>query len=330
MESACECTESKGYLSSRLTVQAVDVTNLFRRLRLWREAEPVIVPVIVPPKPLPPLPMITYDKGLPSLPDDVIYEIFDLLDKRSLKSCSLAGKAISRPAKLFLHRTLYLVPRGVAPVGPPIKGLNTPGDWNEFKGLPLLGERGLLQHTRHLSVFLRRNPLFHHDLQLHVRHLHTLTNLSSLHSRWLDTPSFLPKMGEYFGAFLGSLRSLELEYPRGDHKQILYFICQFKNLQDLKIKGTQDYTHSMRNGGPHFNIDTFPALNGTLDLELYTTGDKGGMLLVNHLTTLPLKFRTLRLLGCTGAHSQLLIDACAPKLELLDLALHWVGRSFRH
>lgn len=272
--------------------------------------------------------MITYDKGFPSLPVDVIYEIFVLLDVGSLQSCSLTGKVISRSAKPFLHRTLYLIPR--EPITPGPQKSNVPGDWNEFKGLPILGERGLLQHARHLSIFLGRNPLFHHDLKLHLQYLHAFTNLRSLKTRWLDIPSFLPRMEEYFGAFLGSLRSLELEYPRGDHDQILYFICQFTNLRDLKIKGTQHYIHSMRNGGPHFDVDTFPPFDGTLDLELHTGSDEGAMLVANNLATLPLNFRTLKLLGCAGAHSQLLLDACAPKLEHVDLTWHWIGRSFRH
>ena len=326
MEGTCGCTKSqKGHLSSRLIIQPVDVTSMFRQLRLWREPEAAITP----PKPLPPLPEITYEKGLPSLPDDVIYEIFVLLDMGSLKACSLADKAISRSAKPFIHQTLYLTPRN-SPQGFPRAEPNTPGDWNEFKGLRALGERGLLRHTRHLSIFLGRNPLFHHDLRLHVQYLHTLTKLRNLKTRWLDTPSFIPRMEEYLGAFLGSLRSLELEYPRGDHEQVLYFICQFTNLRDLKIKGTQHHTHSMRNGGPHFDVDTFPPLDGILDLELSTGSDEGAMLMVNHLITVPLKFRTLKLLWCTVAHSLLLIDACAPKLECVDFTWHWIGMLFLH
>jgi hypothetical protein len=307
-----------------LIVGAVDVTAVFRLLRLRGDTEPVITPS----KPLPPLPMATYDKGLPSLPDDVIYDIFGLLDAESLKSCSLTGKVISRSAKPFLHRTLYLTPRvrfkhrflGEQP--------NTPGDWNEFKGLPILGNLGLLQNTRHLSMFLGRNPLFPHDLQLHVQYLRVLTNLRSLRTRWLDVPSFLPKMGEYFGAFSESLQSLELEYPRGDHSQILYLICQFTNLRDLRIKGAQDHSHSMRNGGLHFDVDTSPPFDGTLDLEMYTGNDHGAMLIANHLLTVPLRFRNLKLLGCAADHSQLLIDACAPNLEHMDLTWHWMGEAF--
>ena len=300
----------------------VNMSSMFQGwLRLWNDAEPVAIP----PRPLPPQPMITYDKGLPSLPGDVIYEIFSLLDTETLKSCSLTGQAMSRSVKPFLHRTLYLTPRNLP--GFPTKP-NTSGNWNEFKGLPVLGQRGLLQHTRHLSIFLSRNPLFPHDLQPHIKYLRTLTNLRSLKTRWLDTPSFIPKMEEYFGVFLESLQSLELEYPRGDCKQILYFVCRFPNLQDLKIKGTQDHIHSMRNGGPHFDTVTIPPFNGTLDLELNTGDDKGAHLVLNELITLPLNFRTLRLLRCTVTNSQLVVDACAQNLECMNLTWQWGGGSF--
>ena len=291
---------------------------MFRRLRLWSEARPVTAPSS---RPLPPQPMITHDKGLPSLPDDVIHKIFSLLDVETLKSCSLTGRALSCSVKPFLHRTLHLTPRD-RPREP-----NTPGNWNEFKGLPVLGQRNLLQHTRHLSVFLGRNPLFPHDLKPHIRYFHALTDLRSLKTRWLDVTSFIPRMEEYFGSFLESLQSLELECPRGDHKQILYFVCQFTNLRDLKIKGTQDHSHSRRNGGPHFDIETMPPFNGTLDLELNMGSDMGAHLILNELTTLPLNFWALKLSGCSITNSQLLVNACALSIEYVNLTWHWAGGS---
>jgi len=270
--------------------------------------------------------MIMYDKGLAGLPDDVIHEIFGLLDTSALKSCSLTGKAISLTAKPFVHRTLFITPR---PRVTKHKGPNSPGRQTEFKGLAILDERKFLQHTRHLSIFLPANPLFAHDLQPHTRHLRTLTNVRSFKTRWLDTPSFIARMETFFGGFLDSLQSLELEFPRGDHKQILYFVCRFPNLRDLRIKGLQDYTHSIRSGGPHPDIETSPLLNGTLDLELNTGSDRGAQLVLNNLVMLPsgLKFRTIRLLGCTGNNPQLLVDACAPTLEYMDFTGHWFGRS---
>lgn len=49
---------------------------------------------------------------------------------------------------------------------------------------------------------------------------------------------------------------------------------------------------------------------------------------MNHLATAPLKFRTLKLLGCTCRHAQLLIEACAKNLEDMDF-WYSIGASFR-
>jgi len=325
MESAsesCGCIQPQDNASFELTiltgnVLAGNIFSVFRRLGLWDDR-------VASSRPLPPLPMTTYDAGLASLPDDIMHEILGLLDTDALKSCSLTGKVISLSAKPFLHRTLSLTPR---PWNPKVR--NNPDRRNEFKGLPALAERGLLHHTRHLSIFLPGNPLFAHDLQPHIQHLRMLTNVRSLKTRWLDIPSFISRMESYFGAFLGSLRSMELELPRGDHRQILYFVCQFPNLQDLKIKGLQDYKHSRRNGGPHVDIETSPSLNGTLDLQLNTGSDRGAQLVLDTLVTLPsgLNFRTIKLSGCTGNDPQRLIGACAPQLECIDFTGRWFSRS---
>ena len=271
--------------------------------------------------------MIMYDKGLPSLPDDIIYEIFTLLDTRALKSCSLTGKALSHSTKPFLHRILSLTPRYWGPAKS-----NIPGYWNELEGLPTLGERGLLKYTRHILVFLPYCTLLSaHMLQPHIRHLHALTNLRSLEVRWLDAPSFMPRMEKYFGAFLESLESLELVFPRGDHKQILFFICQFRNLRDLTINTVQGYSHSRHDGGPHFDIELSPPLDGILDLRLDAdTGPEIDLMsaqsILCSLATLSsgLKFRTLKL--SKPRHGlQVLVDACAPTLECMEFTGVWAG-----
>ena len=272
--------------------------------------------------------MTTYDSGLLSLPDDIIYNIFSLLDTEALKSCSLTGQVLSCWAKPFVHRTLHLIPR------PRITtSLNVPDHWNELSGLPVLGERGLLQHTRHVSIL--RTPLFAHDLRPHIRHLHALTNLRSLSTRWLDTPAFNPVIEEYFGAFLETLESLELVYARGDHTQIFYFVCQFSDLRNLKIISVPGHTNSMNNNGPRFDIKVSPPLDGTLDLQLgMNTGPErdsmGAQRILGALVTLPsgLKFRTLKLSGCVGDNLQSLIDACAPTLERMEFTWEWFGTSF--
>jgi len=302
---------------SGLTIPIGNVSSMLSWLGLWGSSRP---------------PTITCDEGLPSLPDDIIHEIFDLLDTEALKSLSLTCKALSRPAKLFIHRTLYLTSWS----GDSIL-FNIPSRWNIFKELPALGKRGLLQHTRHLSVFLPHDPLFVHDLQPHVRHLHALTNLRSLKTRWLDIPSFIPKMEEYFGAFLGTLQSLELECPRGDHKRILYFVCRFPSLRDLKISGVLGYSESMCDGGRCFDIKTSPPLDGTLDLRMdmemgTASGCIDGHLILSDLVALPsgLKFRTLKFSRCTGNNLQLLVDACAPTLECMEFTGKLFRASFLH
>ena len=172
--------------------------------------------------------MIAHDMDFPSLPEDIICEIFGLLDTEALKYCSLTSKGLSSPAKQLIHRTLHLTPRPGAPTG-----FNVPGRRNELEGLAVLGERGLLQHTRRVLIFLPySNPLLARDLQPHIQHLRTLTSVRSLEIRWLDIPSFIPKIEGYLGAFFGTLRSLELECPSGDDKQIFHFVCHFRNLRD--------------------------------------------------------------------------------------------------
>jgi len=273
---------------------------------------------------------MTNNSGLLSLPDDIFCEVFNLLDAKALRSCSLTCKALSYLTKPILHRTLHLICPPAVWLRPKV-----PGRWHELEGLPILGERGLLQHTRHISITLVHNPLFPHDFDPHIRHLRTLTNLRSLKARSLDTPSFIPKMEEYFGTFLRSLQSLELAFPRGDTEQIFCFICQFWNLRNLKIRSFAGRANSVHNDSPRFDTETSPPLDGTLDLELGMdvgpgSGSTDAQLILKNLVTLPsgLKFRTLKLSKCTGSNLQPLVDACAPALECMEFTGQWSGTPF--
>ena len=219
---------------SGLTIPIGNVSSVFSRPGLWGDSRPVIIP-----------PTITYDRGLHSLPEDIICEISNLLDMEALKSLSLTCKALSRSAKPFIHRTLYLTSRSGDSTSS-----NVPGCWNELEGLPILGKRGLLQHTRHLSIILPHDPLSARDLEPNIQHHPAPQKLRNRKTRWLDTPLFILKVEEYSGAFWETLRSMELEFPRGDRKQIFYFICQFPNLRDLKIISVKGLTNSVRNAGP--------------------------------------------------------------------------------
>ena len=282
--------------------------------------------------------MVTYDKGLLSLPEDIIHEIIRLLDAGALRSCSLTGKRLSYSAKPLLHRTVHLTP----PSGGPDFAWDAHVRWSELEGLPVLGKRGLLQHTRHVSIALHHDTPFSFfaygfKLDPHIQHLRTLTNLRSLKVRQLDTTSFIPKMGEYFGTFLGTLESLELESPRGDPKEILYFVCHFTKLRDLKVEGISGHIKSTSTDDLRFDIRTSPPLNGTLDLpsnmNMKIEGDSiRTQLFLRDLATLPsgLKFQTLKFSGCTPSKLQPLVDACAPTLEHMKITCGWAGASCLH
>ena len=142
-------------------------------------------------------------------------------------------------------------------------------------------------------------------------------------------------MEEYFGAFFGSLRSLELMFPKGDHKDILYFVCQFRDLRDLKINIPMAHPYSAHNGAPHFDIKSSPPLDGTLDLR-WNVGPEsdpmGAHFIPSDLAALPsgVKFRTLKFSGYTGDNLQLLIDACASTLECLVITGASSGVLFPH
>ena len=144
-------------------------------------------------------------------------------------------------------------------------------------------------------------------------------------------------MEEYFGAFSGTLESPGLEFPRGDHKDIFYFICQFPNLRDLKLHSVGVHTRPMYVRGPPFDIKTSPPLDGTLDLRLAMDngrrGDStGAQLILSHLLRLPsgLNFRTLKLSGYIGNNLQPLADACVPTLKYMDLNLEGLCAPFLH
>ena len=263
--------------------------------------------------------MATENNGPPSLPDDILCEIFSLLDMKTLKSCSLTNKALSFSAKPFLHRSLVLAPQSMFLPRPRV-----PGSWNEFSRLSILGERGLLRYTHHLSITFPHDPRFAYGLEPYIQHLRTITNLWTLEVHWLDTLLYVPKMVECFGGFLGTLQSLNLIFARGENKRILYFVCLFPNLRDLKVYSVNGYTSSMRNDG-RFDIKTSPLLDGTFDFQWDVRSESepmGAHLFLSDLVALPsgLKFRTLKLsTECTSDNLQLLVNACAPTLECMEL-----------
>ena len=157
--------------------------------------------------------MVTCDRGLPSLPDDITYEVFSRPDIEALKSCSLIDKTLSWSAKPFIRRVLDLTTRS----GAPSTERKFFGPWDKFKGLTVLSERGLPQHTHHISISIpESHEIFPDDLEPHVQYLHTLTNPRSqlLNLGWGTASNSEGEKGEG-GAHAGGQPSLTPPPPPG-------------------------------------------------------------------------------------------------------------------
>lgn len=75
-----------------------------------------------------------------------------------------------------------------------------------------------------------------------LRHFCAFTGIRELGIDYLDIPSFMPRIQQYFGHFSPTVRSLSLRAPKGTSRQIIYFIGLFQHLEDLKLLHDDDQT----------------------------------------------------------------------------------------
>lgn len=64
----------------------------------------------------------------------------------------------------------------------------------------------------------------------------TFTNVQELSVDTLNIPSFIPRIHQYFGQFLHTLRSLTLKGAMGSHREIVFFVGLFPHLEDLEFR----------------------------------------------------------------------------------------------
>jgi len=74
--------------------------------------------------------------------------------------------------------------------------------------------------------------LFDHGI---LHQFSALKNVRELRIDFLDIPSFMPQIQQYFGHFLPTVRSLGLDSPKGSRRQIIFFIGLFRDLEDLHL-----------------------------------------------------------------------------------------------
>jgi len=68
-----------------------------------------------------------------------------------------------------------------------------------------------------------------------LRWFRALASVQEFGIDFLNVPSFMPRIGRYFGHFLPTVRSVALSEPKGSCRQIVYFIGMFKHLENLKL-----------------------------------------------------------------------------------------------
>ena len=174
---------------------------------------------------------------------------------------------------------------------------------------------GLLPLVKRFRICLTHSEFTPTQLSgLALRYFSALTNLRELEIDNLQVSSFMPTIRQCFGHLSPTLRFLALKNPNGTHRQILYFIGLFPNLQDLKLQ----YGKSMDEPGDTTDATLIPLstppLRGWLRLVCLKKED-----FVKDMITLfgGLRFRHMDLFGVSC--SQLLLNECAEALETLRL-----------
>ena len=236
----------------------------------------------------------------------ILYLIYDTC---SLLSCSLTCHSWYTIAVPHLHRTLniqtyYRYSR------------------REFKwprALQDMHNLGLLPLVKkfHIGGENFSKPGLFSPMRFNWCTLHyfaALTNVQELAIDYLDIPSFIPRIQQYFGHFLPTVNSLVLREPRGSRRQIIYFIGVFKHLEDLKLIYDRVDSQDEPEGDPTLVPPFIPPLRGRLVVTHFT---RVGIL--EDMIDLfgGIRFRHMSLFNVVG--TRLLLDACAETLETLQL-----------
>ena len=176
-------------------------------------------------------------------------------------------------------------------------------------------ELGLLPLVKRFRICLRNSKFTPKRLNwFTLRYFSALTNLQELGIDYLQVSTFMPIILRCFGHLSPSLRFLALKDPNGTHRQILYFIGLFPNLQDLKLQYSAR-TDELENTSDQTPIPlSTPPLQGSLRLVCFTKEE-----LMKDMITLfgGLRFRHMDLFEVSC--SQLLLNECAETLETLRL-----------
>ena len=237
-------------------------------------------------------------------------------DLQSLEACSLVCRVMFASARRIIHRRISLtLQKNWELLTSTEKQRYNRGEKQgiAIKMLSGIAARGLLPYARHLSINVNEDftPT---NLQPFNHHFQCFDRIQELSIYWLDTPGFLENFDTYFMNFVPTLRSLHLDTPIGDGRDILDFVCRFPHLDDLTFKIEAFHDWGTWRSGPLPVVKSVPPFRGRLKLD----GIVGlGSNLLQQLISLPGKrhFRSIDFRGCNAEEEQPIIDACSDTLE---------------
>jgi hypothetical protein len=251
-------------------------------------------------------------------PQEVVDHIVFMLrnDLQSLKACSLTCKAMFVSTRCVIHRKICLTSEKnweLLTVAERQRYIRGERQGIAVRVLSSIAAYGLLQYARHLVININKNftPA---NLQPFNHHFQRFDRIQELHVYWLDTPGFLESFDTYFANFVPTLRSLHLEAPAGDTRDILDFICQFPHLEDLSLSSEDSRDRGVWKSGSLPIVKSMPPFRGRLRLRGITEW-RGHLLL--QLISLPGKrrFRFIDFRACDAEVEQPIVDACSGTLE---------------
>ena len=184
----------------------------------------------------------------------VAYLVHDL---PSLRACSLTCYSWYIAAVTPLHHPLVINTWTYSYVSP-LQGLEPIRRMHSLGLLPLVGS---LEIKGYYGAVISAKLFCHQTL----RPFMALTNVQALTLTYLDIPSFIPQIRQYFGHFFPTVRSLRLGLPKGSNRQILFFIGSFQYLQNLWLCDNELPSWGIGRGDDLKLVPTFtPPLQGQL------------------------------------------------------------------
>jgi len=245
------------------------------------------------------------------LPLELVEMIISYLiyDTRSLRACTLTCYSWYIAAVPHLHYNLFITGLwGRKFQWPnPLLHMHTLGLLPFVKTLWVGGIRGLFDIGIHSRAF---TPKYFNRYTL--RRFTALNNVQRLTMDYLNIPSFMPRIRQYFGHFMPTVQELTLRNPIGSRRQIIYFIGLFQRLESLNLT----YHGLDLQEEPPDDLTLFPPFTPPLRRWLVLTSFRRVGLLKDMIDLFGgLRFRRMDLFDVDGM--PLLLDACAETLEVL-------------